>query len=141
MTDGEGLVVTVGLGVKVEVGVTLGSSVGEGVTEGVSLGVGEAVGLGVTDGVTEGAPTGSIAEAEFWGLDTFGATCLTKSTELLFVSSPFPANSSVPPVPISASKEFEEAFRSRLLLSIGLSNGVVSLVAEVPMPKRSIISF
>ena len=149
--EGETLGLTVGLAVGAvdDVGVTdgvgLGESegdgVGDGVISGVADGVGETsgVGDGVTSGVAEGealgsivgegvgeANAGSIVELLFCGSEV---VLVTKSLALLSESSPFPAVSSLPPVPIEVASEDEFAFLSALLLAAGA-------VREVPSPSE-----
>lgn len=123
---GDTLGISVGVGLATEVG--LGSVVGEGVRLGISVGdgvvEGSSVGLGVCDGVTEGAPTGSVEDALFCGCEVVLAT---KSALLLFVSSPFPPNSSSPPEPIEASVDDGFAFLSTLDEAVGT-------IKDVPSP-------
>ena len=128
---------TVGLGSIVGEGLGLGSSEGVGVTEGSPVGVGDKVGVGVSVGVSEGvglAIAGSIEDWLFCGCEVVRTT---KSAELSSVSSPFPANSSVPPVPILVASEAEFAFLSTLPLLSGLSIVAVSLAVAEPIPTKS----
>ncbi len=131
---GEGLTVAVGVGVSVGVG--LGDKVPVGVRVGVSLGVGETVSVGdgvsVSVGVTPA--TGSTALAKFWGWEPARTT---KSLALLSVSSPFPANSSPPPLPIDSAVELLLAFRSMLPLAEGVAAAAPSTSPAVPIPTLS----
>lgn len=126
---GEGVVSGVGLGLVSGVGLGLASGVGLGSTvgDGLTTGEGDASGVGDGDGsgVGEGERAGSTADWEFWGC---GTVLPTKSVLLLSVSSPFPANSSLPPEPILVSSEVELAFLSALVLASGAAK-------DVPSPK------
>lgn len=136
------------VGVKVDVGLTLGVvvavMVGEGVVvtvkvgeiesvgDGVFVGVKVAVGMGERLGVTEGAPIGSIGEALFCGC---GKDLATKSEELLFVSSAFPINSSIPPTAIETLVEDVLAFLSTLVEAVGAVSDRPSPRLFVTVPK------
>ncbi len=118
----------VGVGERVGEGVVVGDGerVGVGVAEGVGLAEGSVVGVGETDGEGDGlVSAGSREEREFCGC---GVLLLTKSEELLSVSSPFPPNSSTPPGPIDVASEDEFAFLSTLELAVGA-------IRDVPSPK------
>lgn len=92
---GEEIGVGVTVGVEVAVGSGVFVGVGEGVFDGVELGVGE--GEGVKVGVGEAIGNCSVDDELFWGWEK---VLTIKSLELLSVSSPFPKNSSAPPVSI-----------------------------------------
>jgi len=66
----------------------------------------------------------------------------TKSAELTSVSSPFPAVSSLPPVPIEVLSEVDDALRSMLWLAVGSGaagdgNGSPSRSVADPIPTLS----
>ncbi len=135
-----GEIVTVGVlvGEGLTLGVVVSVTVGEGDVEGVTVGEGELVGVIVTVGnmlgVTEGVPIGSIAERLFCG---WGVVLPTKSEELLFVSSPFPINSSAPPEAIEEAVEVGFAFLSTLVEAIGTDNDVPSPKVFVTVPNET----
>lgn len=134
MVVGIGVIVTVGLGVRAEV--IVGDRVKLGVIDGVVEGVGELVGVKL--GVAEGVSIGSREDEFFCGP---GTVLSTKSKELLSVSSPFPINSSIPPVAIVIDVEELFAFLSTLVPPAGSVREVPSpnVVPGVPKLTASII--
>lgn len=105
--------VPVGVGVSVGVGVGVSDGVGVGVSVGVLVGVSVGVGVGVSVGVGVGVSVGAVSMEEplFCGWET---VLNIKSEELFSVSSPFPKNSSEPPIPMDTSVDVLNAFLSTL---------------------------
>lgn len=126
--------VEVSMGVAVSIGVSVGISVGVavGVEVAVSVAVGEGVSVGVGVGVLS---AGSGFENLFWG---WGKALITKSFALLPESSPFPLNSSIPPIFIESEVEEAKALRSMLVLAEGVATLAPSKSDAVPIPTSSI---